>query len=53
MIYMKELAINKIKILLNDLELNSKKEKQDGKSYFNTDLFYIRVKEILKVLESE
>lgn len=27
------------------------KEKQDGKSYFNTTLFLIRVKEILKIID--
>ena len=28
-------------------------EKQDGKSYFNTVLFAIRVKEIYKILKEE
>jgi len=50
---MKELAINKLKILINDLQFNQEKEKKEGKSYFTTELFAIRVKEILKVLESE
>lgn len=50
---MKELAIDKLKLLLNDLETNRKKEKEDGISYFNTDLFAIRVKEIYDILESE
>lgn len=48
---MKKLAIDKLKLLLNDLKINQAKEKEDGKSYFNTDLFAIRVKEILKILE--
>lgn len=50
---MKELAVNKLKLLLDDLKLNIEKEKEEGKSYFNTELFAIRVKEILKVLESK
>lgn len=50
---MKELAIDKLKLLLDDLKLNSEEEKEEGKSYFNTDLFAIRVKEILKILEKE
>ena len=29
---MKELAIEKIELLLNDLKINQKKEKEDGKS---------------------
>lgn len=48
---MKELAIDKLESLLNDLKINSKVEKQEGKSYFNTSLFTIRVKEILKILK--
>ena len=50
---MKELAINKLKQLLADLKFNQAKEKEDGKSYFNTELFAIRVKEILKILEEK
>lgn len=50
---MKELAIDKLKLLLDDLKLNSEKEKEEGKSYFTTELFAIRVKEILKILEGE
>ena len=50
---MRELAIDKLKLLLNDLKLNNKKEKEEGKSYFTTELFAIRVKEILKMLEGE
>lgn len=50
---MKELAINKLELLLNDLKINQEKEKQDGKSYFNTVLFAIRVKEIYKILKEE
>lgn len=48
---MKELAIDKLKLLLNDLKINSDKEKGEGKSYFNTNLFAIRVKEILNILK--
>lgn len=50
---MKELAINKLELLLNDLKINQEKEKQDGKSYFNTQLFAIRVREIYKILKEE
>ena len=50
---MKELAIEKLEFLINDLKINLKKEKQDGKSYFNTELFVIRIKEILKIIEEE
>lgn len=49
--YEKEKAIDKLKLLLDDLKLNSEKEKEEGKSYFNTDLFAIRVKEILETLK--
>lgn len=48
-----ELAINKLKLLLNDLKINQDKEKKDGKSYFNTELFAIRVKEILDILKGK
>lgn len=48
---MKELAIDKLKLLLEDLKINHEQEKKDGKSYFNTNLFAIRVKEILETLE--
>lgn len=48
---MKELAINKLELLLSDLKLNQEEEKNTGKSYFNTQLFAIRVKEILKILK--
>lgn len=44
-------AIDKLELLLEDLKLNKKKEEEEGKSYFNTDLFAIRVKEILKILK--
>lgn len=49
--YEKEKAIDKLKLLLDDLKLNSEKEKEEGRSYFNTDLFAIRVKEILETLK--
>ena len=48
---MKELAIEKIEILLNDLKKDHEKEKEDGKSYFNTDLVAIRIKEIYDILK--
>lgn len=47
---MKE-TIEKLNLLMSDLKVNEQKEKKDGKSYFNTQLFSIRVKGILKVLE--
>lgn len=47
-----ELAINKLKLLLNDLKINQDKEKEEGKGYFNNELVAIRVKEILKIVES-
>lgn len=48
---MKELAINKLELLIEDLKTNKAAEKESGKSYFNTDLFAIRVNEILKILK--
>lgn len=50
---MKERAIEKLELLLEDLKLNAEEEKQSGKSYFNTQLFAIRVKEIYKILKEE
>ena len=38
---MKELAINKLELLLKDLKDMQKLEKETGKSYFNTQLFAI------------
>ena len=46
-----ELALKKLELLLNDLQLNQQEEKQSGKSYFNTQLFAIRVREIYKILK--
>ena len=46
-------AIYKLELLLEDLKINAKEEKETGKSYFNTNLFAIRVKEILKVLKGD
>ena len=43
----------KLELLLNDLKINSKEEKETGKSYFNTNLFAIRIKEISKTLNGE
>ena len=48
---MKELAIDKLELLINDLKINKNKEKEEGKSYFNTDLIAIRVLEIYKILK--
>ena len=45
------LVENKLELLLNDLKLNEEKEKKDHNYYFNTQLFAIRVKEILKILK--
>ena len=46
-----DLAISKLELLLSDLKLNQKEEKETGKSYFNTQLFAIRVNEIYKILK--
>ena len=48
---MRKLALEKLELLINDLKLNQKEEKETGKSYFNTQLFAIRVKEIYKILK--
>ena len=48
---MEKLALEKLELLINDLELNQQEEKETGKSYFNTQLFAIRVKEIYKILK--
>ena len=47
---MKELAIQKLKLLLDDLDEMQKLEKEKGKVFFTTQLFAIRVKEIYKLL---
>lgn len=44
-------AIEKLNLLMLDLKINEKAEEQEGKNYFNTQLFTIRVKGILKILE--
>lgn len=44
-------AIEKLELLLKYLKLNQEEEKATGKSYFNTNLFAIRVNEILKILK--
>lgn len=41
----------KLELLLDDLRINQKAEKEEMKSYFNTQLMAIRVKEILDLLE--
>ena len=50
---MKELAINKLELLLKDLKDMQELEKETGKSYFNAQLFAIRVREIYKILKEE
>lgn len=48
-----QLSIHKLELLIEDLKKNQEVEKESGKSYFNTDLFAIRVIEILKILKGE
>ena len=50
---MKELAINKLELLLKDLKDMQDLEKETGRQYFNTQLFAIRVKEIYKILKED
>lgn len=50
---MKELAINKLELLLKDLKDMQELEKETKRQYFNTQLFAIRVKEIYKILKEE
>lgn len=50
---MKELAINKLELLLKDLKDMQELEKETGRQHFNTQLFAIRVKEIYKILKEE
>ena len=50
---MRELAINKLELLLKDLKDMQDLEKETGRQYFNTQLFAIRVKEIYKILKEE
>lgn len=50
---MKELAINKLELLLKDLKDMQDLEKETGRQYFNTQLFAIRVKEIYKILKEK
>ena len=50
---MRELAINKLELLLKDLKDMQELEKETGRQYFNTQLFAIRVKEIYKILKEE
>lgn len=48
---MRELAINKLELLLKDLKDMQELEKKTGRQYFNTQLFAIRVREIYKILK--
>ena len=50
---MKELAIEKIELLLKDLKDMQELEEKTRRQYFNTQLFAIRVKEIYKILKEE
>ena len=50
---MKELAINKLELLLKDLKDMQELEEKTGRQYFNTQLFAIRIKEIYKILKEE
>ena len=50
---MKELAINKLELLLKALKDMQDLEKETGRQYFNTQLFAIRVKEIYKILKEK
>ena len=50
---MKELAINKLELLLNDLKDMQDLEKETGRQYFNTQLFAIRVNELYQILKEE
>ena len=47
---MKEKVKEKLELLLKDLKINKQKEKENGKSYFNTDLMALRIIEILKII---
>lgn len=49
---MKEKVKEKLELLLKDLKINKQKEKENGKSYFNTDLMAIRIIEILKIINT-
>lgn len=49
----KEIAIHKLELLIEDLKTNQEEEKESGKSYFNTNLFAIRISEILKILKEK
>ena len=48
---MRELAINKLELLLKHLKDMQELEKETGREYFDTQLFAIRVKEIYKILK--
>ena len=48
---MRELAINKLELLLKDLKDMQELEKETGRQHFNTQLFAIRVREIYKILK--
>lgn len=49
----KEMALEKLKLLIDDLMINHEKEQKNGKIYFNTDLVAIRVKEIYDILKGK
>lgn len=50
---MKELAIEKLELLIKDLKDMQELEKETGKQYFSLQLFAIRVMEIYKILKDE
>ena len=51
--YMKELAMQKIELLLKDLEDMIDLRQKTGKTYFTEELIAVRVKEIEKILKGE
>ena len=51
--YMKELAIQKIELLLKDLKEMQELRTKTGKTYFTEELIAVRVKEIEKILKGE
>lgn len=46
-------AIEKINILLNDIEKDAQIERETGKRSFTAELFAIRVKEIKEILKGD
>lgn len=46
-------SIKELNLLLDELSINRKVEQATGKNYFNTDLFAVRVKKILKIFNGD